>query len=150
MKIEVAQPAVIRADVVSLDPPRVEVVVAPPPAMLEVAIPGIAGAKGDKGDKGDTGASGFPSADAGNVLTIGTDGGIYYAGAPATWGDFVFWPSVEAGSATVSGTSGSVRSHTKSGQTYFRFIPEPYNAALDGFYTTFTGGVLSGLVVTRG
>ena len=67
-----------------------------------------------------------------------------------TWDHLVFWPSSDAGTATVSGTSGFVSSHTKSGQTYFRFRPEPYSAALDGFYTTFTGGVLSGLVVTRG
>jgi len=102
------------------------------------------------GTQGIQGEPGFPSDDAGNVLTVGTDGGLYYAGSPATWGDFIFWPSTLAGTATVSGVSGDVRSHTKGAVTVYRFIPSPYNAALDGFYSTYSGGVLSGLIVTRG
>jgi hypothetical protein len=71
------------------------------------------------------------------------------AAAPS-WIDLCTWPSVADGTATVSGVSGAVRSHTKGGRTVFRFIPTPYNAALDGFYSTFTGGVLSGLIAARG
>jgi hypothetical protein len=67
-----------------------------------------------------------------------------------TWDQLVFWPSTAAGTATVSGQAGDVRTHTKGGVSYHRFIPSDYSEALDGFYTTYTGGVLSGLVASRG
>lgn len=37
--------------------------------------------KGNKGDKGDTGDAASLSADAGNDLTLGLDGGIFYRGS---------------------------------------------------------------------
>lgn len=70
--------------------------------------------------------------------------------AAPTWGTLVFWPSAEAGTATVSSQPGAVRSHSRAGQTVYRFIPANGDMALDGFYTTYSGGVLSGLIVSRG
>jgi hypothetical protein len=67
-----------------------------------------------------------------------------------SWADLVMWPSASAGTATVSGQAGAVRSHTRGGVTYYRFIPTSFNPALDGFYSGYTGGVLSGLLVSRG
>lgn len=62
------------------------------------------------------------------------------------WIDYVTWPSAEAGTVA----AGAVRSHTRGGVTVFRLIPSNGNPAQDAFYTTFTGGVLSGLITTRG
>ena len=72
------------------------------------------------------------------------------AGGATTWEGLVFWPSSLSGTATVSSQAGAVRAHTKGGQTFYRFIPTAYSAALDGFYTTYSNGQLSGLVVSRG
>lgn len=58
------------------------------------------------------------------------------------------WTSEPTFNQTISG--GDVYNYTLNNVTRYRFVPSPYNAALDGFYTTFTGGVLSGLVVARG
>jgi hypothetical protein len=80
-----------------------------------------------------------------NNVTV--DGKLDVNGDPGlSWMDYVAWPSVDAGSVT----GGSVRTHTKGGETIYRFIPEPYAATGDGFYADFTGGVLSGLITTRG
>jgi hypothetical protein len=65
--------------------------------------------------------------------------------------DLVCRPSVAEGTATVSSITGDVRKHSKTGLAdIYRFIPSNGNAALDAFYTTFTGGVLTGLIVARG
>jgi hypothetical protein len=55
-------------------------------------------------------------------------------------------------SITASITGGDVYSYTLKGVTRYRFVPttSPYDATLDAFYTTFTGGVLSGLIATKG
>jgi hypothetical protein len=60
--------------------------------------------------------------------------------------DYAAWPSAEAGTVA----AGVVRSHTRQGVTVYRLIPAPYDPATDAFYTTFTGGVLSGLITARG
>lgn len=67
-----------------------------------------------------------------------------------SWGALVFWPSAAVGTATVSTQPGAVRSHSRAGQTVYRFIPDNGDMALDAFYTTYSGGVLSGLIVSRG
>lgn len=46
--------------------------------------------------------------------------------------------------------AGSVYSYVLGGVTRFRLVPTTYSAAQDAFYTTFMGGVLSGLIVARG
>ena len=72
---------------------------------------------------------------------------------PLTW-DFLAakWsvPPAEVGTATVSGQSGVVLSHALEGVTRFRFVPGVYSAAQDAFYSTYSGGVLSGLITSRG
>lgn len=69
----------------------------------------------------------------------------------ATGGTVTISGTVTAsGAATVSGQPGAVRSHTSGGVTVFRFIPAPYAAGLDGFYSGFDGTTLSGLIVSRG
>lgn len=70
---------------------------------------------------------------------------------PVSWMDLVPRPSVEVGAAIVSGQAGTVRKHTKDGEAdIFRFIPTDYDPALDGFYSTYSAGALSGLITTRG
>ena len=63
-----------------------------------------------------------------------------------SWDSLVFWPSASEGAVA----GGDVRSHTRGGVTVYRFIPSPYDPTQDGFYSDFTGGVLSGLITTRG
>ncbi|MFN3332796.1 MAG: hypothetical protein ACK47M_09830 [Caldilinea sp.] len=46
--------------------------------------------------------------------------------------------------------SGDVYAYVLDGVTRYRLVPDPYAVEDDAFYTTFTGGVLSGLIVTRG
>lgn len=74
-------------------------------------------------------------------------------GAPVTdtWMDLVARPSVAVGTATVSTVTGDVRKHTKTGKAdIYRFIPSNGDEALDAFYSTFSAGALSGLIVARG
>lgn len=72
---------------------------------------------------------------------------------PLTW-DFLAtkWttPPTEVGAATVSGQTGAVFLYALEGVTRYRFVPSVYLAALDGFYSEYSGGVLSGLIVSRG
>ena len=49
-----------------------------------------------------------------------------------------------------STAAGDVYAYTLSGTTRYRLVPTTYSAAQDAFYSTFSGGVLSGLIVTRG
>lgn len=58
-------------------------------------------------------------------------------------------PPTEAGASTVSGAPGLVLAYLLDGITRYRFVPSPYSAALDAFYSTFSGGQLSGLIVSR-
>ena len=70
-----------------------------------------------------------------------------------SWGFLVTnWTDAPAqvGAATVSSQPGSVWSWRYGTTTRYRFVPTTYSAALDGFYSTYTGGVLSGLIVSRG
>ena len=58
-------------------------------------------------------------------------------------------PSI-VGASTVSGQPGDVYDYTLGGVTRYRFVPTTYDPTLDGFYSTFTAGTLSGLIATRG
>ena len=62
------------------------------------------------------------------------------------------WTSAPSllGSATVSSTLGTVYSYTLAGTTRYRFVPDIYDASKDAFYTSFTNGTLTGLIVKRG
>lgn len=63
-----------------------------------------------------------------------------------SWMDYAGWPSAPAGTTA----NGEVLAYTRQGATVYRLIPAPYDFALDAFYSTFSGGILSGLIVTRG
>jgi hypothetical protein len=70
------------------------------------------------------------------------------AAAPA-WIDYATnWstPPVLVGSTP----AGDVYSYTLDGVTRYRFVPAMYDPALDAFYSNFSGGVLSGMIVSRG
>ena len=47
-------------------------------------------------------------------------------------------------------TNGKVFNYTLDAVTRFRFVPTIYNPTQDAFYSTFTSGVLSGLITKRG
>ena len=47
-------------------------------------------------------------------------------------------------------TNGKVFNYTLEGITRFRFVPTIYNPSLDAFYSTFTSGILTGLITKRG
>ncbi len=116
------------------------------PQILEVVSQGPQGPEGPKGDLGDVGPMGpeGPQGPKGDTGDKGEQG-------PITWMDLVAWPSQLVGPATLGSISGNVRSHARaSGPTIYRFIPSPYNQQNDAFYSHFSEGVLSGLIVSRG
>jgi hypothetical protein len=47
-------------------------------------------------------------------------------------------------------TGGEVFSYTYDSITRYRFVPNPYSATGDAFYETFSGGVLTDIIVARG
>jgi hypothetical protein len=59
------------------DPASSAIAAQPVEKVLEVIEPGPQGPKGDKGDTGDAGPAGHISADPGNTLIYGNDGGVY-------------------------------------------------------------------------
>lgn len=67
----------------------------------------------------------------------------------ATWDYYATNWSV-APTLNSSITGGDVYNYTLNGVTRYRFVPTTYDANQDAFYTTFSGGVLSGIIVTRG
>ena len=67
---------------------------------------------------------------------------------PLTWAMLTTtWDSPPTKVGTVA--SGDVYSYVHKGATYYRLVPYTYAAASDAFYSTFSGGVLSDLVVSR-
>lgn len=56
----------------------------------------------------------------------------------------------QVGTATVSTQPGAVYAYTLGGVTRYRFVPNAYSPALDAFYATYSGGVLGGLITSRG
>lgn len=73
-------------------------------------------------------------------------------GPPATpsWMDLVARPSTSVGTSTVSGITGDVRAHTKSGVIIYRFIPSNSDTTLDAFYEDFDGNTLTNFLTSRG
>lgn len=89
---------------------------------------GIQGEKGDKGDKGDT------------------------SDLSAEWiGLATGWKTTPSFNSTIA--AGDVWDYvfeTAGGDvTYYRLVPSPYVTENDAFYDTFSGGNLSGLIVSR-
>jgi hypothetical protein len=76
---------------------------------------------------------------------------------PPTWNALVMnWSSKPTKNATAatSPVAGTVYNYVTTipayaGQTIYRLVPTTYSPANDAFYTTFTNGVLSGLIVAR-
>lgn len=56
----------------------------------------------------------------------------------------------EVGVATVETKTGKVFKYTNGTFTAYRFVSDVYSFTLDSFYTTYTNGVLSDLIVKRG
>jgi len=70
------------------------------------------------------------------------------SGTP-TWSYYVTMWSIEP-TLNTSITGGDVYDYTLDGVTRYRFVPTIYDANEDAFYTTFSGGLLTGLVASRG
>jgi hypothetical protein len=66
-----------------------------------------------------------------------------------TWSFYSTSWSVEPALVETIG-AGDVYSYTLDGTTRYRLVPDPYDPTQDAFYTTFSGSVLAGLIVTRG
>jgi hypothetical protein len=70
---------------------------------------------------------------------------------PSSWGDYVLRRDTSptlAGVATAP-VAGRVLSYTLNGLTRYRLVPEVYSYNEDAFYSEFSGGVCSGLIVRR-
>ena len=66
-----------------------------------------------------------------------------------TWEYFVLnWSTNPTFNTNITG--GRVFDYTLNGVTRYRFIPIPYNATGDAFYSSFDGTNLTGLIITRG
>lgn len=66
-----------------------------------------------------------------------------------SWGYYKdHWSAIPTNLGAITG--GNVWSYTLNGTTRYRFVPTAYDPTEDAFYTTFSGGILSGLIVTRG
>lgn len=57
---------------------------------------------------------------------------------------------VEVGVSTISSQPGTVWEYELDSVTRYRFVPDTYDATLDGFYSSYSSPTLSGLIVTRG
>lgn len=66
-----------------------------------------------------------------------------------TWSYYATTWSVEP-TLNSSITGGDVYNYTLNGTTRYRFVPTTYDPTQDAFYSTFSAGVLSDIIVTRG
>lgn len=68
---------------------------------------------------------------------------------PLTWDYFATnWTAAPSQAGIVA--AGDVYAYTLGGVTRYRLVPSVYSAAQDAFYSSFSGGVLSGLIISRG
>lgn len=67
----------------------------------------------------------------------------------STWSYYATTWSVEP-TLNSSITGGDVYNYTLNGTTRYRFVPTTYDSTQDAFYSTFSAGVLSDIIVTRG
>lgn len=66
-----------------------------------------------------------------------------------TWDYFAAnWTAAPSQAGIVA--AGNVYAYTLGGVTRYRLVPSVYSAAQDAFYSSFSGGVLSGLIISRG
>lgn len=101
-----------------------------------------------------SGSAGYGIRDNGGVMEYKDATGnwtAFSAGAPAapTWEFFATnWTTEPTFIENITG--GAVYSYTLDAVTRYRFVPSPYDATLDAFYTTYSSPTLSGLILTRG
>ena len=82
--------------------------------------------------------------DSGTWQAVGTGGA-----SSLTWNFLAATWSIEP-TFNTNITGGSVYNYTLDGTTRYRFVPSPYDAGLDAFYSNFSNPTLTGLIVTRG
>lgn len=82
-----------------------------------------------------------------SLLTKNSDG--KYVIGERTWSYYATTWSVEP-NLNSSITGGDVYNYTLKGTTRYRFVPTTYDPTQDAFYSTFSAGVLSDIIVTRG
>ena len=113
-------------------------------------IQGEKGIDGNTGAKGDTGAQGIQGVkgDAGLTGLQGIQGekGLDGSGsATIKWLDYIVGASSSSLNTTIA--TGTVVNYVYAGVTYYRLIPS--GTAIDAFYSTFSNGVLSGLLAQK-
>ncbi len=144
------------AALVGVEAGRITAIIGPPGPVGPQGPQGDTGATGAQGLKGDTGATG-PAGATGATGAVGPQGiqgdpgpqGPQGDPAPLSWEYFAANWSVSP-SQVGTPPAGVVYSYTLSGVTRYRLVPTVYDPTQDAFYSTFTGGVLSGLIVSRG
>lgn len=97
---------------------------------------------------------GYGIRDNSGVIEFKNESGVWQSvgtgGTPTlTWSYFATTWSVEP-SFNEAITGGDVYNYTLDGTTRYRFVPTVYDATQDAFYSTFSGGVLSDIIVARG
>jgi hypothetical protein len=87
----------------------------------------------------------------GDILAIvsGQPEWVTGGGGERTWSYYATTWSVEP---TLNSpiTGGDVYNYTLDDTTRYRFVPTTYDPTQDAFYSTFSAGVLSDIIVTRG
>jgi hypothetical protein len=69
-------------------------------------------------------------------------------GGTPTWEYYATkWDTAPTQAGTVA--AGAVWAYVLGGVTRYRLVPSPYDATDDAFYSTFSGGSLSGLITSR-
>ena len=79
------------------------------------------------------------------TITVGEIIALSPAGGSLKWLDIIVGASSSSLNTTIA--TGTVVNYVYGGVTYFRLIPNGIEK--DAFYTTFTGGILSGLVAQK-
>ena len=77
-------------------------------------------------------------------ITVGDIAVLASAGAPK-WLDYIVGASSSSLNTTIA--TGTVVNYVYAGVTYYRLIPS--GTAIDAFYSTFSNGVLSGLLAQK-
>jgi len=86
--------------------------------------------------------------DEGEVLAI-VNKALAALSSTNTWEYYAAnWSAEPAFNSNITG--GAVYDYTLDGVTRYRFVPVPYDPTQDAFYSTFSGGVLSDIIIARG
>lgn len=97
----------------------------------------------------DTGSTGYGIRDNAGTLQFKNNAGAWTNFGEGTWSFFATtWSTSPTLNSLITG--GSVYNYTLKGTTRYRFVPSTYTASADAFYSTFSAGTLSGLLIARG